>query len=158
MAIEYTLLLKNKKLSKEILVKKIESLGFSCHEVELLEKGLCINLNEEIGFAVFLLDVGDYPYNSWETKFLTNDFILERTLGFRMDKEFVKFERQYNAMLKIMFELVSELNEEAILVGNGNIELCYFRENKPILLNNESGIWSRACFKDIIVNSDVCYM
>lgn len=52
MAVEYTLLLKDKKLSKEILVKKIESLGFSCSKIEKLTKGICINLNEEIGFSM----------------------------------------------------------------------------------------------------------
>lgn len=36
--------------------------------------------------------------------------------------------------------------------------MCFFRENKPILLNNESGIWSRDCFKDIIFDRDVSYM
>lgn len=158
MAIEYTLLLKDKKLSKEILVKKIESLGFSCSKMEQLSKGICINLNEEIGFSIFLLDAGNYPYNSWETIFLAEDFILERTLKFRMVKEYLKFEKRYNVMLKILFDLTAELNEEAILVSSEETELCFFRENKLILLNNESGIWSRDCFKDIIINRDIYYI
>ena len=158
MAIEYTLLLKNKKLSKEILVKKIESLGLSCSKIEQLAKGICINMNEEIGFSVFLFDAGNYPYNSWESTFIAGDFILERTLEFRMDKEYLEFEKRYNVMLKILFDLTTELNEEAILVSNGDTELCFFIENKPILINNECGIWSRDCFRDIIVNRDVCYM
>ena len=158
MAIEYMLLLKDKKLSKEILVKKIESLGLSCSKTEQLTKGICINMNDEIGFSVFLFDVGNYPYNSWETIFFEEDFILERILEFRMDKEYLKFEKRYNVMLKILFDLATELNEEAILVSNGDTELCFFRENKPVLLNNESGIWSRDFFKDIIVSRDVSYM
>lgn len=47
---EYTLLLKEKKLTEEILVNKIESLGFSCSKIEQLTKGICINLIKEIGF------------------------------------------------------------------------------------------------------------
>lgn len=158
MAIEYTLLLKDKKLSEEILIKKIESLGYLCNEIEQLSKGICVNLNEEIGFSVFLFDSGNYPYNSWETIFLQGDFLSERILEFRMVKEYSAFEKQYTVMLKILFDLVTELNEEAILVSNGDTELCFFRENNPILLNNESGIWNKNCFRDIIVNKDVCYM
>ena len=60
-----------------------------------------------------------------------------------MDKEYLEFEKRYNVMLKILFDLTTKLNEEAILVSNGDTELCFFRENKSILLNNESGIWSR---------------
>lgn len=158
MAIEYTLLLKDKKLSKDNLIKKIESLGFSCSKIEQLAKGICINMNEEIGFSVYLFDAGNYPYNLWETTFFAGDFILERTLEFRMVKEYLEFEKRYNVMLKILFDLTAELNEEAILVSNGDTELCFFRKDKPILLNNASGIWSRDCFKNIVANRDVCYM
>lgn len=107
---------------------------------------------------MFLFDTEKYPYNSWETKFFEGDFISERTLQFRMVKEYSELEKRYNVMLKILFDLATELNEDAILVSNGDTELCFFRENKPILLNNESGIWNRDCFKDIIVNRDVCYI
>lgn len=157
MAIEYTLLLKDKKLTEETLVKKIETVGYSCDKIEQLAKGICIDLNEEIGFSVFLFDSGSYPYNSWESIFLENDFISKRTLEFRMLKEYFEFEKRYNVMLKILFDLATELNEDAILVSNGDTELCFFRENKAILLNNESGIWGRDCFRDIIVNRDVCF-
>ena len=158
MAIEYTLLLNDKKLSEDILVKKIESLGYLCNKIERISKGICINLNEEIGFSVFLFNSGNYPYNSWETIFFEGDFISERILKFRMVKEYLDFEKRYNVMLIILFDLMAELNEEAILLSNGDTELCYFRRNKSILLNNESGIWSQSCFRDIIVNREVCYM
>ena len=140
------------------MIKKLESLGLSCSKIDLLDKGICINLNEEIGFSVFLSDAGKYPYNSWKTSLYAGDFMFERILEFRMTKDYLYYEKRYNAMLKILFDLAAELNEEAILVSNGDTEMCFFRENKPILLNNESGIWSRDCFKDIIVNRDVCCM
>lgn len=149
-AIEYTLLLKDKKISKEILIKKVESLGFSCSKIGQSAKGICIDMNDEIGFSIFLTDAGNYPYNSWETTFLKGDFIIQRTLEFRMAKEYLEIEKRYDVMLKILFDLSMELNEEAILVGNGDTELCFFRGNKPILLNNESGIWNRDPFKNII--------
>lgn len=53
MAIEYCLLLKSNKLSNEILVGKIESLGYFCNNIEFWEKGIYINLNNEIGFSIF---------------------------------------------------------------------------------------------------------
>ncbi|MBR1701689.1 MAG: hypothetical protein IJ716_07000 [Lachnospiraceae bacterium] len=157
MAIEYTLLLKDKRLSKDVLIKKIESLSFSCSKVEQLAKGICINLNEEIGFSAFLLDAGNYPYNLWETTFFAGDFIFERTLNFRMVMEYLNFEKRYNVMLRILFDLATELNEDAILVSNWDTELCLFRKNKSIVLNNETGVWSNDCFKNIIVNRDVYY-
>ncbi len=157
MAIEYMLLCKDKKLSKEVLVKKIESMGLLCSKIEQLARGICINLNKEIGFSIFLFDAGNYPYNSWETTFFAGNFIFERTITFRMVKEYLDFKKRYNIMLKILFDLTAELKEEAILVNTGGTEVCFFRENKPILLNNESGIWSRNYFKDIIVNRDVLY-
>jgi len=155
---EYTLLLKERKLSKDYLVRKIESLGFSCSKVEQLAKGICINIDKEIGFSVYLLDAGDYPYNLWETTFLTGDFSVERTLEFRMSKEYLEPERRYNVMLNIVFDLAIELNEEAILVSNGDTELCFFRKDMPILLNNVSGIWDRECFKNIAINRNVRYI
>ncbi len=157
LAIEYTLLCKDRKLSIEILVKKIESLGLSCSKIEHQAKGRCIDLSEEIGFYLFLFDVGNYPYNSWETTFLTEDFTFERTLQFRMDKGYFDIEKRYGVMLRILFDLTEELNEEAILVWCGGEEMCFFREDKPVLLNNESGIWSRACFQDVIADRAVCY-
>lgn len=157
MAIEYTLLCKDRKLSKEILVKKIESMGFSCSKTEQGVEGICIDLSEEIGFYVFLLDAGKYPYNAWETTFFAGVFTFERTLQFRMDKGYFDFEKRYGVMLRILFDLTAELNEEAILVWCGGEEMCFFREDKPALLNNESGIWSRDCFKDVIAEREVCY-
>ena len=75
-----------------------------------------------------------------------------------MIKDYSAFEQRYNFMLKLLFDLMSELNEDAILVSNGDTELCFFRGSRPVLLNNKSGIWNRNCFKDIIVNRDVCYL
>ncbi len=115
MVIEYTLLLKDKKLSGETLVKKIESLGYLCYRIKQLSKGICVNLNEEIGFSVFLFDSGNYPYNSWKTIFSERNFMLERILEFRMVREYSEFEKRYNIMLKILFDLATELNKRLYL-------------------------------------------
>lgn len=150
MAIEYCLLLKSNKLSNEILAGKIESLGYLCNNIEFLEKGICINLNNEIGFSIFLINTNNSQYNSWETNFMENEFEFERSLKFRMTKDYFKFKECYSVMLRILFDLVIDLNEEAIFINNGDTELCIFRENRTILVNNENGIWESCCFKDII--------
>lgn len=155
MAIEYSLLLKSQKLSKEILIGKIESLGYSCNKIETLTKGICINLNKEIGFSIFLVRTNNYPYNSWESNFTESKFTFEKILIFRFAKEYSEFEKRYDTMLKILFELAIEINEEAIFISNGDTELCFFRGNKDILLNNETGIWDSNCFRDILKSFDV---
>lgn len=159
MAIEYTLLMKDKKLSDDILLKKIQSMGYSCNCVEQLKRGgVAISLYEQTGFAVFLYDSDSYPFNGWDSYFLKREFIWKRSLSFRWDKTYSDVEQQYKIMLKIIFELMEELNEEAVLLGSGSEELCVFREDEAILLNNESGIWGWKHFKDIIADRDFVYV
>lgn len=159
MAIEYTLLLKDKKLSEDILLKKIQSMGYSCTDMEQLPRGgLAVFLYEQTGFAVFLSDSGSYPFNGWDIEFLKREFIWERRLSFRWDKFYTDIEQQYKVMLKIIFELMDELNEEAVLLGGGGEELCVFREDEATLLNNESGIWGQKYFKDIVADRKFVYV
>lgn len=86
-----------------------------------------------------------------------NEFIWERSLSFRWDKFYSDTEQQYEVMLKIIFELMDELKEDALLLGSGSEELCVFREDEENLLNNESGIWDWNHFKDIIAGRSVVY-
>ena len=87
----------------------------------------------------------------------TNEFIWERSQSFRWDKFYSDTEQQYEVMLKIIFELMDELKEDALLLGSGSEELCVFREDEETLLNNESGIWDWNHFKDIIAGRSVVY-
>ena len=111
---------------------------------------------EELGFYVYLADAGNYPYNSWITKF-GEEFAFERTLEFRFDKEYKYLEKRYSIMLAIVFGLMLSLGEEAIFISNDDKELCLFKENGEVLLNNEDGIWNQNYFKDIILNKNVSY-
>lgn len=154
MAIEYTLLLKDKKLSEEILIKKIESMGYRCSHIERLSGGIAISLYEQVGVKVYLYD----SYNVWDICFLEREFIAEKNLSFRWDMFYPDIDQQYKVMLKIIFELMDELNEEAVLLGSGSEEYCFFRENESILLNGESKIWGWKYFKDIIEGKDVAYV
>ena len=161
MAIEYTLLLKDGKLTKEMLMGKIESMGYSCNHTEQLPKGIAIILYEQVGFEVFLLEYNqnDY-YRVRDIGFLEREFTIGKSLIFRWDKFYSDVEQQYKVMLKLIFELMDELNEEALLLGSGGEEYCFFRENKPILLNHEyeSSIWKWRHFKDIITGREVTYV
>lgn len=112
---------------------------------------------EELGFYVYLTDAGNYPYNSWITIFYEKEFVFERTLQFRFDKEYEDLEKRYSIMLSIVFELMLNIREEAIFISNDDRELCLFKENGGILLNNQDGIWNRSCFKDIILDKNISY-
>lgn len=46
----------------------------------------------------------------------------------------------------------------AIFISNDDRELCLFKEDGEILLNNQSGIWNRSSFKDIILNKKISYL
>ncbi len=52
MSIEYSVLIKEKKITEAILIKKLQLMGYSCNMIEKLSKGINIDLNEAIGFSV----------------------------------------------------------------------------------------------------------
>lgn len=161
MAIEYTLLLKDGKLTKEMLMGKIESMGYCCDHTEQLPKGIVINLHDQIGFEVFLSESNhNDSYRVWDIGFLEREFIYEKSLSFRWDKFYLDVDQQYKVMLKLIFELMDELNGEALLLGSVSQEYCFFRENAPLLLNAEyeSSIWKWRHFKDIITGREVAYV
>ena len=158
MAIGYTLIMKDKKLTEAVLVKQIEELGYMSNNIEQLAKGIAIDLNDEVGFSAYLFDSRNYPYNAWETIFLEDDFIYERVLEFRLNKGYSNIEKRYLVILNIIFNLAEELKENAILISNGDTELCFFKEDSTIILNNESEIWNKKYFKDIISNKNTQYI
>lgn len=158
MAIGYSLIMKDKKLTEGVLVKKIEELGYVNNSIEQLSKGIAVNLYDKVGFSAYLFDSGNYPYNTWETIFLEEDFIYERVLEFRLDKEYSDLEKRYLVILNIIFNLAEELKENAILISNGDTELAFFKEDSTIILNNESGIWNKKYFKDMLLNKNIQYL
>lgn len=161
MAIEYTLLLKDGKLTKEMLMGKIEAMGYSCDHTEQLPKGIVIFLYEQVGFEVFLSEFNHHDsYRVWDIGFLEREFIYEKFLSFRWNMSYLDIDQQYKVMLKLIFELMDELNGEALLLGSGSEEYCFFRENKPILLNSEYelSIWKWRHFNDIITGREVTYV
>lgn len=76
--------------------------------------------------------------------------MFERTLEFRFDKFYEYWEKRYSIMLTIVFELILNMKEKAILISNIDTELCLFKENGEILLNNQNGIWNQIFFRDMI--------
>lgn len=158
MAIEYSVLIKDKNLTGEVLIKKLEGMGYTCDSIETLPKGIGINLNEEVGFSIYLINAGSYPLNSWVTSFYKDEYIFQRTLEFRLVKKFNNWEKRYKVMLAVVFDLILDLKEEALLISNGDTELCMFKEDGKIYLKNKSEIWNRKFFKDIIVGKNIEYV
>ncbi|NBH36563.1 hypothetical protein D3Z58_24430 [Clostridiaceae bacterium] len=153
MAINYSVKMKSKKLDEKVLIKAFEKFGLRSKNIEILSEGICMDFFEELGFYVYLTDGSNYPYNSWITKF-GEEFVFERTLEFRFNKEYKYLEKRYSIMVAIVFELMLSLGEEAIFINNDDKELCLFKENGEVLLNNEDGIWNQNYFKDIILNNN----
>lgn len=61
-------------------------------------------------------------------------------------------------MLAVVFDLMLDLKEGALLISNGDTELCMFKENGKIYLKNESQICNRKFFKDIILGKNIEYV
>lgn len=158
MSINYTVKMKSQKLDEQTLIKAFEDLGYRYENIDTLPKGTCIDLFETLGFCVYLTDVSNYPYNSWDTIFYEDEFVFERVLEFRFDKEYSDLEKRYSIMLEVVFGLLKNMREEAIFISNDDRELCLFKEDGEILLNNQSGIWNRSSFKDIILNKKISYL
>lgn len=158
MAIGYSLKIKGSRLDDNILISKFADMNYTYTNITNLPKGVSIDFYRELGFTVSLTDAGNYPYNSWETGFQKEDFVFRKSLEFRFDKEYDDLVKRYNIMLKIIFDMVSELHEEAILISNGDTELCLFKETGEILLNNKSEIWNCNCFKDAIKGKNIEYL
>lgn len=157
MAIGYSVIMENKKLTEKILIGKFEELGLLCNNIENLDKGINIDFNAELGFSVYLIDAGEFPYNSWETIFYETDFAFEKILGFRFDDDYIDLEKRYKIMLTIVFNLMLELKENAIFISNGDTELCLFKQDSKIYINTKTGIWDRSFFRDIIIGKDIEY-
>lgn len=155
MSIGYTLLLENKKLTEEILIKKIKSMGYSYDNIEHQSEQIMIDLNKELGLSLCLFNAKNYPYNSWETDFLEKEYLYEQVLDIRLDKEYLELKKRYNFVLEVIFDLMQILKINALLLSNGDTELCFFNKDFSILLNNETGIWDRECFSNIIANKNI---
>lgn len=158
MAVNYSVKIKSKKLNEEILIKAFEDVGFKSKNIEMLPKGICIDFFEELGFCVYLTDAGNYPYNSWITIFDKEEFVYERTLEFRFDKTYECLEKRYSIMLAVVFELMLNIGEKAIFISNDDKELCLFKGNGEILLNNQDEIWNHIYFKEIILDKNIDYL
>ena len=158
MAINYSVKMQSKKLNDKILIKAFEDVGFKSKNIEMLPKGICMDFCEELSFYVYLTDAGDHPYNSWITIFDKEGFVFERTLGFRFDKAYGCLEKRYSIMLTVVFGSMLDIREKAIFISNDDKELCLFKGNGEILLNNQDEIWDYTYFKEIILDKNVDYL
>lgn len=132
-------------------------MGFRCKAVEKIPRGVCLDFYKELGFLLYLTDGGGYPYNHWNSIFYEEDFVVESTLEFLFNKDYEDYEKRYLIILSVVFTLMLNIREEAILISNYDTELCLFKENGEILLNRQNAIWNWGCFKDFIENKNAGY-
>lgn len=160
MAAEYQLLMRDKRLTEEMLVKKINMLGYSCDEIEQLPRGIGIGLYEEAGFMVYLSDKAEHPFNGQEAQgeLVDREFTAQKSLDFRMDGSYPDFDKPYFDMFRIVFDLTGELNEEALFISNYNSELFLFRTDKTILVNRNNESWFRKNVLGFVGDRTVLYV
>ncbi|PYE41859.1 hypothetical protein HUB98_07210 [Paenibacillus barcinonensis] len=83
MAIEYSLKTEQ-KISGSYLLQELKSMGYKNIDAIGFTKGIRINQFEEsLGLSVYLTESGEYPYNAYDTQFLSNEFLYESTLSIR---------------------------------------------------------------------------
>ncbi|WNS43307.1 SitI3 family protein [Paenibacillus sp. MMS20-IR301] len=155
MAIEYSLKVE-KKISEELLIQELESIGYANIQIVRLTKGIEINQFEKtFGLNLCLTDSSDYPYNAMDTQFLRNEFVYETTLSFRFINNIYNNE-SYKFMLSLVFNLLRNHNLNALLLSNGDNELCFFAKEN-IYLENSSYIWDNGCFAEVLKGRSYYY-
>jgi hypothetical protein len=152
MAIEYSLLMEESSLSNEGLIKKIKELGYSCDVMEQLNNGVCINLSEQIGFSVYLIEAQEDSYNSWQSIYLKCNFVFRKIIIIRFDKGYHETNKRYESMIKMLLYVVKNLEKDAVLVKNGDTEECIFRGGKIIV--NEKSVFCNLCNRYYSENDD----
>lgn len=155
MAIEYSLKVE-KKISEDLLMQELESMGYANIQIVRITKGIEINqFKKKFGLNLYLTESSDYPYNAVDTQFLRNEFVYETTLSFRFINNIYNNE-SYEFMLSLVFNLLRNNNSNALFSSNGDNELCFFAK-KDIYLENSSYVWDNGCFAEVLKGRSYYY-
>ncbi len=108
----------------------------------------CINFEVEDDTRVYLYDwemwvsflEGRPSYNVWECSAFGMDFIFDATICFKLGKNPDYWQIQKEFVLEYVFETMKELKREGLFLYCMDTELCYFRADGSIQINDENGI------------------
>jgi len=142
MSIEFSLKVEKETLTQGALIESIRKLGFTDIEEPFNEQPIftCESFYNSLGFAVTLIKSKKAPYNVIDTAFLDEDFYYTQVLSFEFNKDFELITSYENAM-KIIFDLLSNSNTNALLSVSDSVELFFFNNDKRLIINKSSGIW-----------------
>ncbi|PZT52302.1 hypothetical protein DN757_28095 [Paenibacillus silvae] len=148
LAIEYSLKTEQ-RISESCLLQELESMGYKNIDAIGFPKGIRISQFEEsLGLSVYLTESGEYPYNAYDTQFLSNEFLYESTLSIRFinnvyNNESIKF------VLSLVFNLMKNNDSNALFLSNGDNELSFFTKGY-VILDNSSHVWDSGCYTEIL--------
>lgn len=156
MAIDFSLNLEGKTLNKDNIIKAVWPL------VKITENDIIINSErmvfnstyDTLGFVITLIEEYIGNYNLIETRFLCNDFEFNQLLMFEFNKEFELISSYKNA-IKIIFNLMANIDTRALLSTSTFVDLCFFSGNKKLIINSKSEIMNDNDIKDGLILWDV---
>ncbi|WP_051542004.1 hypothetical protein [Clostridium lundense] len=139
MSIEFSLKVKDNIVNENLLINEINKLGVNAYVDKINEEEDRFeidSIHEPLGFSVIFIKNKKPPYNTWETKFLETDFQYNQIVWFEFDKEADLSITQRNA-LKIIFNLMKQLNTSALLTSSVYDDICYFKNATDVYINKD---------------------
>lgn len=148
MAIEYSLKTEQ-KISESCLLQELDSMGYKNIDVMDVPKGIKISQFEKsLGLSVYLTKSSEYPYNAYDTQFLSSEFVYESTLSIRFINNLYNNE-SFKFALSLVFNLMKKNNSNALFLSNGDNELSFFT-NGHVYLDYSSHVWDNGYFTEIL--------
>lgn len=138
MSIEFSLKIKDNVVNENLLINEINKLGVNAFvdKISEEERFEINSIYKSLGFNVIFIKNKKMPYNVCETKFLEIDFQYNQIVWFEFDKEADLSITQRNA-LKIIFNLMKQLNTSALLTSSVYDDICYFKNTTDVYINKD---------------------
>lgn len=155
MAIEYSLKTEQ-KISEPCLIQELESMGYKNIDAADIPKGIRISQFEEsLGLTLYLTESGEYPYNAYDTPFLSSEFVYQSTLSIRFINNLYN-NKSIKFMLSLVFNLMKNNNSNALFLSNGDNELSFFTKGH-VYLDNSSNVWDNDYFAEVLKGNKYSY-
>lgn len=156
MAVEFDLMLERAVLDKEMMLDELESYG-------AVDKALCLNKKQSFtcasyyeshGFMLYLLNKDKPASSIWDTQFPPKEFVYSQVLTFRFNHEFDS-QFVYEHAIRIILSLMDKVDSRALLDMCMLIELAFFDNDKSVIINTKSAIWSYSAIRKELSGWDV---
>lgn len=149
MSIEYSLKIKNNIVNDSRLLSEISKLGtFTNYSISEDSYDLDESY-ETIGFAITCTKKLNEKLG-YETIFLNNNiFYYNQILSCEFNKDFDRT-ISYKTALKFMFDIMKGVNTEALITNSFFEEICFFKNNQEVIINNALNIWEYTGFQEVL--------